>query len=77
MSKSKKITKKELTSIQEVNNKMQQGFLVVGQIESDKLNALNSLRIHQAEIEKIKEKLKEKYGEVSIDISTGEIKEHE
>ena len=77
MAKANKIKKEELKSIQEVNKKLTEGYLIVGQIESDKLNALNMLRVNQAELEKLKEKLKKDYGDVSIDITTGEIKENE
>jgi|DEB0MinimDraft_4_1074332.scaffolds.fasta_scaffold115374_2 predicted transcriptional regulator len=80
MIKDKKVTEQELKSIKEVQRK--QGELVTSLgsleyqlklIEEEKEQVFKSLGEVEKEISDLTEKLKEKYGDVSIDIETGNL----
>jgi len=80
MIKDKKVTEQELKSIKEVERK--QGELVTSLgsleyqlklIEEEKEQVFKSLGEVEKEISDLTEKLKEKYGDVSIDIETGNL----
>ena len=73
----KKVTKKELESIKEANTELQKVVLLIGNIELEKQNLINKSRVEQQKLDKLKLELQEKYGDVIIDINTGEIKKED
>lgn len=77
MAKAKKITKKELEQVQESVNKLNQAKLALADVELHKLQVLTAVQTTQQEIQVQQRALEEKYGSVSINLSTGEFKENE
>ena len=64
MAKAKKITKEELKSIKDLQNKLNQIIQNIGLLESQKHGLLH-------EIEEFKTKLESKYGPVNISLEDG------
>ena len=71
MAKAKKITKEELKSIQEHQNKLNEIIQGVGFLESQKHGLLHEIAEHNKEIEEFKTKLESKYGSVNISLEDG------
>ena len=71
MAKAKKITKEELKSIQELQNKLNEVIQNIGLLESQKHGLLHEIAEHNKEIEEFKTKLESKYGSVNISLEDG------
>jgi ribosomal protein S9 len=72
-----KLKQEELTSLQEAVNKVNTMQIQIGGLEAQKHALLHSIAEANNELGKIQEGLQETYGDVSIDITTGDIKENE
>ncbi len=72
MAKAKKITKKELTEINEQQNAVRDVLIAVGALEAQKSSAVLQLRQLEQALEVGKRKIEEKYGPVNVDLKTGE-----
>jgi hypothetical protein len=77
MAKAKKITKKELELVQESVNKLNQAKLALADVELNKIQVLTAIQSAQQQVQVQQVALEEKYGSVSINLSTGEFKENE
>lgn len=73
----KKLEDKEFKDLQEALTKVNTIQLQIGGIEAQKHELLHSITEAVANLNKVQAELEEKYGSVSVDISTGEIKENE
>ena len=78
MAKATKITDKELKELQEINTEYNKRKAALGELEMQKHAILHQVDGLNASLSELEKKLVEKYGEdVTIDISTGQIKEKE
>lgn len=75
--KKKKITNQELQSVQEGVNKLNQVKLALADVELNRLQVLAAIQSAQQELQVQQVALEEKYGSVSINLSTGEFTESE
>ena len=73
----KKLEEKELEALREALNKVDTIQVQIGGIEAQKHNLLHAITDAVAELQKLQSGLEEKYGPVTVDITTGEIKENE
>ena len=73
----KKVTKKELENLKQSVDSINGLQMQIGGIEAQKHELLHALSIKQGDLYKFQEELKEKYGDVTVNISTGEIIEDE
>jgi|TARA_B100002052_G_C15824843_1_gene572375 hypothetical protein len=71
----KKITDEELKELQDQVSKINSAQLRLGGIESQKHTLVHGINAMQKEVQDMQVKLEEKYGKVSINITTGEITE--
>tara|TARA_X000001388_G_scaffold74807_1_gene68444 strand:+ start:145 stop:417 length:273 start_codon:yes stop_codon:yes gene_type:complete len=71
----KKITDEELKELQDQVNRINSAQLRLGGIESQKHTLVHGINAMQKEVQDMQVKLEEKYGKVSINITTGEITE--
>lgn len=69
----KKLQKEELNQLKDLIGKISELTTQVGGLEAQKLSLLQSIFSFDASLKELQEELKEKYGEVSINIQTGEI----
>jgi len=76
MAKVKKLTKKELESVQEISTKYSRLTSDVGNLELNKQDLLMELAKVRQEIEAEKSTLQKKYGDVNINLQTGEYSEN-
>ena len=74
MAKNKKLTKKELESIQGRVNGINQLQMQIGGLEVQKNAAMSQLVMLQKELSVVQEELEKKYGKVSVNIKDGTIK---
>ena len=74
---SKKIEKQELESLQEKVNKINSLQVQIGGLEAQKHELLHAISTANTELSVIQSELSEKYGDVSVDMKTGEIKQNE
>ena len=72
-----KITKKELEKAQELSASYNNSMVTLGNLELSKQDVLIEAAKQRQEIEKLKQKLEEKYGQVNIDLATGEYVKNE
>lgn len=72
-----KLTEKELTSLQEAVQKVNGLQMQIGGLETQKHELLHAIGQAVQEMNTLQGELKETYGDVSIDINTGDIKEVE
>ena len=78
MAKATKITDKELKELQEINAEFNKRKAALGELEMQKHAILHQVDNLNASFSELEKKLVDKYGEdVTIDISTGQIKEKE
>jgi len=78
MAKATKITDKELKELQEINAEFNKRKAALGELEMQKHAILHQVDDLNASFSELEKKLVEKYGEdVTIDISTGQIKDKE
>ena len=71
----KKITKDELSKVQEVSQEYNSIIQAIGNMELQKQDFLLKAARVRASIEEVKKNLQETYGSVNIDLITGEYKE--
>ena len=71
MAKAKKITKQELKSIQEHQNKLNELIQNIGLLEARKHGLLHEIAESNKEVEDYKEVLESKYGSVNISLKDG------
>jgi len=71
MAKAKKITKKELESIKDVQQKTNAILLDVGYLEAQKTGLIAAHAEAAKGLQVIKTELEEKYGQVNIDLKDG------
>ena len=71
----KKITDEELKELQDQVSRITSAQLRLGGIESQKHTLVHGINAMQKEVQDMQVKLEEKYGKVSINITTGEITE--
>jgi allophanate hydrolase subunit 1 len=74
---SKKLTQEELKELQEAVNGMNNLQLQIGGLEAQKHELLHSMETAKSTLAEVQKKLEDIYGQVSVDISTGDIKEDE
>ena len=74
---SKKLTQEELKGLQEVVNAMNSIQLQIGGLEARKHELLHSMEDAKVKLAEVQKQLEEVYGQVSVDIQTGDIKEEE
>ena len=72
MAKAEKITKEELTSINETQTSVRNTLIGIGALEAQKASALVQLRRLEESLEKGKKELEDKYGPINVDLTTGE-----
>jgi len=70
-----KITDDQLKNLQELVNKINQGQLSVGQLETQKTGIMAAIGDLQMKLKTMQESLEEEYGKVSINIQDGTISE--
>jgi hypothetical protein len=73
--KVEKITDEELKELQDQVSRINSAQLRLGGIESQKHTLVHGINAMQKEVQDMQVKLEEKYGKVSINITTGEITE--
>jgi len=71
----KKITKDELSKVQEISKEYNSVIQAVGNIELQKQDFLLKAAEVRANIEEVKKNLQDKYGNVNIDLITGKYEE--
>ena len=71
----KKITKDELSKVQEISKEYNSVIQAVGNMELQKQDFLLKAAEVRANIEEIKKNLQDKYGNVNIDLITGKYEE--
>ncbi len=69
-----KVTKEELKEIQEKQNKINSILIEVGYIESKKHSLMHELADTNVLVEQTKKELQDKYGNIDIDLTTGDWK---
>jgi hypothetical protein len=69
----KKVTKKELETLQSLVSRINQGTFNVGNVELQKKNMIDELHGLIAALEAEKQVLQKKYGDKEINVMTGEI----
>jgi hypothetical protein len=69
----KKVTKKELETLQGLVSRINQGTFNVGNVELQKKNMIDELHGLIAALEAEKQVLQKKYGDKEINVMTGEI----
>jgi len=74
---SKKLTQEELKGLQEAVNAMNSIQLQIGGLEALKHELLHSMEDAKVKLAEVQKQLEEVYGQVSVDIQTGDIKEEE
>tara|TARA_B110000046_G_C13015817_1_gene408686 strand:+ start:3390 stop:3632 length:243 start_codon:yes stop_codon:yes gene_type:complete len=74
---SKKLTQEELKGLQEAVNAMNGIQLQIGGLEAQKHELLHSMEDAKVKLGEIQKQLEEVYGQVAVDIQTGDIKEEE
>ena len=67
------ITSEELTNLQEVVNKVNKIQMQIGGIEAHKHELLHSISLLSGELRKAQKELQDIYGDVNIDLTTGDI----
>ena len=75
MSKPTKLTEKELKTLQENVNKLNQVHMELGRLENQKHKILHQMNEIETAFDEVQKEFEDKYGKVSIDISNGELSE--
>lgn len=73
MAKAKKITKEELKELTDVINNVNQVKISIADVEQQKLQLFSVLQQHQEKLKEQQSKIEEKYGQVTLDLSNGDI----
>mgnify|MGYP003136006981 FL=1 len=69
----KQVTKEELEKLQDLVKKINNGVLQIGNLEMDKQRLAAAVNIVKNDLQVFQNSLQEKYGEVNVNIQTGEI----
>lgn len=77
MAKKKKLTKEELENVQGAVNLVNQITTEIGRLESSKLKLYSNLQQAENKLAEERKTLEDKYGSVTIDLNTGEMKDME
>lgn len=72
-----KLTKEELKDLKKSVEKVNSIQIQIGGVEIQKHELLHSVDIASKELMTVQKALQEKYGDVSVDIETGKIKQNE
>lgn len=72
----KQLKKEELTQLQEAVNKVNQVQLQVGGLELQKHELMHTMSTAQSELNSVQDTLRKEYGDITVDISTGQIAEN-
>ena len=72
-----KITKQELEKAQKLSTNYNNSIATLGNLELSKQDVLMEAAKNRQEIENLKQSLEKKYGQVNIDLTTGEYTENE
>ena len=73
----KKLTKKELESLQEKVTQLNNALNNLGRIEMQKQQMIIETANHEKQVKYITDEFEDKYGKVQVNIETGEMKEIE
>lgn len=73
MAKAKKLTKDELKSVNEVVGRLNQAKMALAESELQKLDIVNAINKLKQDVIVQQKALEDKYGKVSVNLSTGEI----
>jgi hypothetical protein len=73
MAKAKKVTKKELENIKELQESLSRMLSESGKLEYSKYILSRNIESENSKMEDLKSKLEKKYGSVNIDLQTGEL----
>jgi hypothetical protein len=74
---SKKIEEQELANLKEKVSNINSLQMQIGGLEAQKHELLHGISLATTEFQNVQKELQDKYGKVSINISTGEISEDE
>lgn len=77
MENQQRIEQEELENLQKLQEKINNHLMRIGDLEAMKNEVLNDFQSVKAEYQEIIKQLEEKYGQVSINIKTGEITQPE
>lgn len=72
MAKKKKINESELAALQEVVKLMTDIKTAIGSLELEKTNLVLQYEAVNKELDKTRDALKESYGDINVNLSTGE-----
>lgn len=72
MAKKKKINESELAALQEVVKLMTDIKTTIGSLELEKTNLVLQYEAVNKELDKTRDALKESYGDINVNLSTGE-----
>jgi hypothetical protein len=67
------ISEKQLKTIQELTGKQNEIVIQLGSFDIQKINLLESFKANSTAIEEFKKELEEEYGQVQVDLKSGEI----
>jgi len=69
----KKITEEELSKLQEIVGRINEGQATIGGLEMQKASIIGAVKVMREDLAKMQAGLKETYGDVNINLSSGEI----
>tara|TARA_Y100000004_G_scaffold30986_1_gene32375 strand:+ start:28 stop:309 length:282 start_codon:yes stop_codon:yes gene_type:complete len=69
-----KITDEQLSNVQDIVSKINQGQMEVGRLETNKHSVMHQIVVLQEALQKLQKELEDEYGKVNVNIQTGEIK---
>jgi uncharacterized protein YecA (UPF0149 family) len=69
----KKVTEEELSKLQELVSAINEGQATIGGLEMQKASVMGAVAATREELNKMQAELKETYGDVNINLSSGEI----
>lgn len=72
MAKAKKIKKEQLSRLQDLVRTMSDIKSTIGSLELEKTNLFLNYEAAQRELENAREELKKEYGDVNVNLTTGE-----
>jgi hypothetical protein len=76
MEKNKKLQKKEYENLKSLVSSARELQMRIGSLESVKHEALHELSTIQSDLQLSQKDLREKYGNITVDMETGEYKEN-
>ena len=71
-----KITKKELSEVKEISNNFNNTLYQLGQMKLVENELLIKAAQERSVVESVKKKLQDKYGNIDVDLKTGEYSEN-